>query len=47
MRDSLFHIEKVETSTLQNQIRERLVSFFRPHNRELEEYLGTELGWDG
>jgi GntR family transcriptional regulator / MocR family aminotransferase len=25
MRDSLFHIEKVETSTLQNQIRERLV----------------------
>jgi GntR family transcriptional regulator/MocR family aminotransferase len=25
MRDSLFHIEKVQTSTLQNQIRERLV----------------------
>lgn len=41
------HLNRAENPRMPEQIRERLVSFFRPHNRELEEYLGTELGWDG
>lgn len=32
--------------TMDADLRARLVEYFRPHNHELEQLLGRELGWD-
>lgn len=34
------------TSRMEPATRERLVEYFRPHNRRLEELLGREMDWD-